>query len=86
MFCSHDSSLVLMRAFFSFFFCTAPKSDPVARKLRLRRRRDGQESEKVLKVGDKFNSLMGFHIGMFSTQTWHGLCDGSVDSVGIGVL
>ncbi|XP_059178446.1 protein flightless-1 homolog [Physella acuta] len=27
----------------------SPKSDPVARKLRLRRRRDGQESEKVLK-------------------------------------
>jgi hypothetical protein len=26
------------------------KGDPVARKLRLRRRRDGQESEKVLKV------------------------------------
>ena len=31
-------------------FPAAPKSDPVARKLRLRRRRDGQESEKVLKV------------------------------------
>ncbi|KAI8796832.1 protein flightless-1 [Biomphalaria glabrata] len=27
----------------------SPKSDPVARKLRLRKRRDGQESEKVLK-------------------------------------
>ena len=33
-----------------FSLSTAPKSDPVARKLRLRRRRDGQESEKVLKV------------------------------------
>lgn len=29
---------------------TAHKSDPVARKLRLRKRRDGKESEKVLKV------------------------------------
>lgn len=31
-------------------FNSVQKGDPVARKLRLRRRRDGQESEKVLKV------------------------------------
>ena len=32
------------------FVVSGSKTDPVARKLRLRRRRDGQESDKVLKV------------------------------------